>query len=154
MLIIILSINPSKWHYFISTKVSASVYPLILILWRLPQHRRSFKSILPQKLLKSWIEYAQDNLMKAQSDMIQQANCQCHIKDFAVGNEVMINIWNLVSDWSMRALNNKRCKPFRILQQFHFFYKLNVLSKWYTTDIFHISDFTRVTDLKWLPLTE
>ena len=66
----------------------------------------------------------------------------------------MINIWNLVSDWSTRALNNKKCESFRILQQFYSFYKLDVPSEWYITDIFHASDLIRVTDSKWLPLAE
>ena len=39
-----------------------------------------------------------DNLTKAQSDMIRQANCQHHIEDFVVEDEVMINTQNLVSD--------------------------------------------------------
>ena len=43
---------------------------------------------------------------------------------------------------------------FRILQQFHSFYKLNILSEWYITDIFHISNFIKATDSKQLPLTE
>ena len=97
---------------------------------------------------------AHNNLIRAQSDMIKQVNCWCCIKDFVIEDEVMVNIWNLVSNWSIKALNNKRCEPFRILQQFHFFYKLNMLSKWYTTDIFHINNFTRVINSKQLPLTE
>ena len=65
----------------------------------------------------------------------------------------MVNTQNLVSDWSTRALNDKKCEFFRILQQFHFSYKFNVFSEWYTTDIFHVSDFTRAADPKWLSLT-
>ena len=71
-----------------------------------------------------------------------------------IEDEVIINTQNLVSDWSIRALNNKRCEPFRILQQFHFFYKLNISSEWYTTDTFHVSNFTRAIDSKQLPFTE
>ena len=95
-----------------------------------------------------------DNLTKAQGDIIKQANCWCCVENFVIKNEVMINIWNFISNWLMRALNDKRCEPFRILQQFHFFYKLNVSSEWYITDIFHINDFMRVTDSRWSPLTE
>ena len=43
--------------------------------------------IIDKILLIAW-----DNLMRAQSDMVQQADCQHHIKDFAVKNKVMINI--------------------------------------------------------------
>ena len=85
--------------------------------------------------------------------MVKQANCWCCLKNFAVDDEVMIIIWNLVSDWPIRALNDKKCEPFRILQQFHSFYKLNVSSEWYTTDIFYASDFTRTADSKWPSLT-
>lgn len=81
-------------------------------------------------------------------------NCWCHIKNFAVKNKVIINTQNLVSNWSTRALNDKKCESFRILQQFHFFYKLDVSSEWYATDIFHASNLTRATDSKWPPLTE
>ena len=95
-----------------------------------------------------------DNLTKAQSNMIRQVNCQCCLKNFAVENEVMINIWNLVSNWPTRTLNDKRHKPFRILQQFHFFYKLNVSFEWYVTDIFHVSDLIRAINPKWLLLTK
>ena len=80
--------------------------------------------------------------------MIKQANYQCHIKDFTVKNEIIINIWNLVSDWPTRALNDKKHKSFRILQQSHFFYKFNVFFEWYIIDIFYVSDFTRVTSSK------
>ena len=45
-------------------------------------------------------------------------------------------------------MNDKRCKFFKILQQFHFFYKFDILSKWYTTDIFYISNFIRAADSK------
>ena len=97
---------------------------------------------------------AHDNLTKAQGDMIKQANCQCCVKDFMVGDKVILNTWNLVSNQSMRVLNDKRCEPFRILQQFYFFYKLNILSEWYATDTFHTNDFIKATNLKWLLLTE
>ena len=86
--------------------------------------------------------------------MVRQANYWYHLEDFAVGDEVIINIWNFVSDWSTRALNDKKHKSFRILQQFHFFYKLDVFSEWYATDIFHVSNLIRVTDPKQLPFTE
>ena len=86
--------------------------------------------------------------------MIRQVNCWHHLKNLAVGNEVIVNIWNFVSDWSTKALDDKRCESFRILQQFHFFYKFDVFSEWYITDIFHASDFIRATDSKQLPLTE
>ena len=85
--------------------------------------------------------------------MIKQANCQHHIKNFAVGNKVIINTQNLVSNQSMRTLDDKRCEPFRILQQFHFFYKLDVPPEWYTIDIFHVSNFTRATNSRQPPLT-
>ena len=94
-----------------------------------------------------------DNLTKAQGDMVKQANHWCHIKDFVIENEVIVNTWNLVSDQSTRVLDDKKCESFRILQQFHFFYKLDISSEWYVTDIFHVSDFTKAADLKWLPLT-
>ena len=95
-----------------------------------------------------------DNLTKAQNDMIRQANCWCCVEDFVIEDEVMINTWNLVSDWFTRALDDKRCGPFRILQQFHFFYKFNVPPEWYAMNIFHASNLTRAADSKWLPLTE
>ena len=86
--------------------------------------------------------------------MIRQTNHQHHIKNFAVEDEVMINIWNLVSNQSTRALDDKRCGPFRILQQFHSSYKLDIPPEWYTTDIFHASNLTRAANPKQLPLTE
>ena len=58
------------------------------------------------------------------------------------------------SDQPTRILNDKKHKSFRILQQFHFFYKLNILSKWYATDIFYVSNLTRATDSKQSPFTE
>ena len=70
------------------------------------------------------------------------------MKNFIIKNKVMINTQNLISDWSTRALNDKRHEPFRILQQFHFSYKLDVLSEWYATDIFHVSDLIRAADPK------
>ena len=94
-----------------------------------------------------------DNLTKTQSNIIRQVNCWHHLKNFTVENEIIINIQNFVSDWPIRALNDRRHKPFRILQQFHFFYKFDISSEWYTIDTFHTSNFTRVTDSKQLPLT-
>ena len=70
-----------------------------------------------------------------------------------IENEVMINIWNFVSDQFTKVLNDKKCEPFRILKQFHFFYKFDIFSEWYITDIFHINDFTKVADSKWSSLT-
>ena len=51
-------------------------------------------------------------------------------------------------------MNDKKCEPFRILQQFHFFYKFDVPSKWYIIDIFHASNLIKAADSKWPPLTE
>ena len=65
----------------------------------------------------------------------------------------MINIQNLVSNQSTKALNNKKYESFKILQQFHFFYKFNIFSKWYITDIFYINNFTKVINLKQLSFT-
>ena len=95
-----------------------------------------------------------DNLTKAQSDIIRQANCQHYIKNFVIEDEVIINIQNFVSNQSTKTLNNKKHEPFRILQQFHFFYKLNISSEWYITDTFHINNLIRVADSKQSPLTE
>ena len=95
-----------------------------------------------------------DNLTKTQSDIIKQANHQCHIKDFALKNEIIINTQNFISNQFTKTLNDKRYKLFRILQQFHFFYKLNVSSEWYTIDIFYANDLTKATDPKQPPLTE
>ena len=106
------------------------------------------------KIMNRILLVAYDNLTKAQGDMIKQVNYWHYIKDFVIEDEVIINIQNLISDWLIRALNNKRCEPFRILQQFHFFYKLNIFFKWYTTDTFHISNFIRVINSKQLPLTK
>ena len=106
------------------------------------------------KIMDRILSVAHDNLTRAQGDMIRQANCWCCIKNFAVENEVMINIQNLVSDQSTKALDDKRCEPFKILQQFHSFYKLDVLLEWYATDIFHASNLTRAADSKQPPLTE
>ena len=50
------------------------------------------------KIMNRILSVAHDNLIKAQSDMIKQANCQCHIENFAVENEIIINIWNFVSN--------------------------------------------------------
>ena len=85
--------------------------------------------------------------------MVRQMNHQHHLENFAVEDKIMINIWNLVSDQPTRALNDKRCGPFRILQQFHSFYKLNVPPEWYATDTFHASNLTKATDPKQPPLT-
>ena len=68
------------------------------------------------RIMNRILSVAHDNLTKAQSDMIKQANYWCCIKDFVIENEIMINTQNLVSDWPMRALNDRRCGPFRILQ--------------------------------------
>ena len=106
------------------------------------------------KIMNRILSVACDNLIKAQGDMVKQANCWCYVEDFVVENEVMVNTQNFVSNQLMRALNDKKCEPFRILQQFHFFYKLDIPSKWYTTDIFHVSNFMRATDSRQLPFTE
>ena len=86
--------------------------------------------------------------------MIKQANHWCCIKDFIIENKVMINIQNFISNQSIKILNDKRYKSFRILQQFHFFYKLDIPSEWYIIDIFYISNFIKITDSKWLLLIE
>ena len=75
------------------------------------------------------------------------------MKNFAVGDEIMVNTQNLVSNQPTRALDDRRCGPFRILQQFHSFYKLNIPSEWYATDTFHASNLTRATDPRQPPLT-
>ena len=56
-----------------------------------------------------------DNLTKAQSDIIKQANHWYCVENFVIEDEVMINIWNLVSDQLIRALNDRRCESFKIL---------------------------------------
>ena len=81
------------------------------------------------KIMNRILSVAHDNLTKTQNDMIRQANHQHYIKNFIIEDEVMINIQNLVSNQFTKALNDKRYKPFRILQQFHFFYKLNISSE-------------------------
>ena len=81
------------------------------------------------RIMNRILSVAYDNLTKAQGDIIKQANCWCHMENFVVENEVIINTWNFVSDQSTRALNDKRCEPFRILQQFHSSYKLDVPSE-------------------------
>ena len=81
------------------------------------------------KIMNKILSVTHDNLTKAQNDIIKQANCWYHMKNFIIENEVMINTQNLVSNQSTRTLNNKRYESFRILQQFHFFYKLNVPSE-------------------------
>ena len=100
------------------------------------------------KIMNRILSVAHDNLMRAQSDMVRQVNCQHCMKNFVIENEVMINTQNLVSDQSTRTLNDKRCELFRILQQFHFFYKFDIPFKWYVIDIFHVSDFIRVVNSK------
>ena len=82
------------------------------------------------RIMNRILSVTHDNLTKVQSNMIRQVNHQCHLKDFAVENEVMVNIWNFVSNQPTKTLNDKRCGSFRILQQFHSFYKiLSVESK-------------------------
>ena len=76
------------------------------------------------------------------------------MKNFAIEDKVIINTQNLVSNQSSKTLNDKKHELFRILQQFHFFYKLNIPSEWYVIDIFHVSDFTKAADSKQSPLTE
>ena len=70
-----------------------------------------------------------------------------------IENKVIVNTQNLVSNQFTKILNDKRCELFRILQQFHFFYKLDISSEWYVTDIFHANNFTRATNPKQSPLT-
>ena len=50
------------------------------------------------KIMNRILSVTHDNLTKAQSDMIKQANHQHHMKDFAVRDEVIINTQNFVSD--------------------------------------------------------
>ena len=50
------------------------------------------------RIINRILSVACDNLTKAQDDMIKQVNCWCCVEDFAVKNEIMINIWNFVSD--------------------------------------------------------
>ena len=70
-----------------------------------------------------------------------------------IEDEIMINIWNLISNQFTKVLNDKKCKFFRILQQFHFFYKFDIPSKWYAMNIFHTSNLTRAANSKQPPLT-
>ena len=51
-------------------------------------------------------------------------------------------------------MNDKKHEFFRILQQFYFFYKLDVSPEWYITDTFHVSNLTRAANLKQPPLIE
>ena len=44
------------------------------------------------RIMNRILSVTQDNLTKAQSDIIRQANYQHHIKDFVIENEVMVNI--------------------------------------------------------------
>ena len=104
------------------------------------------------KIMNRILLITHNNLIKAQSNIIKQINHQHHLKDFAVENEIIINIQNFVRNQFIKILNNKKYKSFRILQQFHFFYKFNIFPKWYTTDIFHVSDFIRVINSKQLSL--
>ena len=50
------------------------------------------------KIMNQILSVAHDNLIKAQSNIIRQANHQHYIKNFAVENEVIINIQNLISN--------------------------------------------------------
>ena len=50
------------------------------------------------KIINRILTVTCDNLTKAQGDMIKQVNCQHHVKDFAIEDEVMVNTQNLVSD--------------------------------------------------------
>ena len=65
-----------------------------------------------------------------------------------IEDEIMINIQNFVNDWFTKALNDKRHESFRILKQFHFFYKFDISSEWYTTDIFYANNLIKVADSK------
>ena len=106
------------------------------------------------KIMNRILSVAHDNFTKTQNDIIRQTNHWHHIKNFVIENEVIINIWNLISDQPTKTLNDKKHEPFRILQQFHFFYKFNILFKWYATDIFHTNNLTKTADSKQSPLTE
>ena len=106
------------------------------------------------KIMNRILLIACDNLTKAQSDMIRQTNCWCCRENFMIKDEIMVNTQNFVNDWFTRALNDKKHESFRILKQFHFFYKLDVPSEWYVMDIFHASDLIRAADPGWLSLTE
>ena len=50
------------------------------------------------RIMNRILSVAYDNLTKVQGDMVKQANCQCCVKNFVIGDEVMINIQNLVSN--------------------------------------------------------
>ena len=106
------------------------------------------------KTMNRILSVTHDNLTKTQNDIIKQVNCWCCLENFTVENEIIINTQNLISDWSTKTLDDKRYKLFRILQQFHFFYKLDISFEWYTTNIFHVSNLTRATKPKQPPLTE
>ena len=106
------------------------------------------------KIMNRILSVAHDNFTKAQSDIIRQVNHQHHIKNFAIENEIIVNTQNLVSDQLIKALNDKRHKSFRILQQFYSFYKFDIFSEWYITDIFYVSNLTKAADSKQSPLTE
>ena len=70
-----------------------------------------------------------------------------------IENEIIINIQNFVSNQFTKTLNDKKYKFFRILQQFYFFYKFDISSEWYITNIFYASDFIKAANLKQPPLT-
>ena len=106
------------------------------------------------KIINRILLVTHDNLTKAQSNIIRQANCQHYRKNFVIENEIMINIWNFINDWFTKALNDKKCEPFRILKQFHFSYKFNVFSEWYITDIFYVNNLIKAVDSKQSSLTE
>ena len=50
------------------------------------------------KTIDRILSVAHNNFTKAQSDIVRQVNCQHHMKNFAVENEIMINTQNLVSN--------------------------------------------------------
>ena len=81
------------------------------------------------RIINRILSITHDNLIKTQSNMIRQANHWCCLKNFVIKNEIMINIQNLVSNQLTKTLNNKKYESFRILQQFHFFYKFNISSE-------------------------
>ena len=81
------------------------------------------------RIMNRILSVAQNNLTRAQSNMIKQANHQCHRENFVIEDEVIINIQNFVSNQPIKALNDKKHKPFKILKQFHFSYKLNISSE-------------------------
>ena len=50
------------------------------------------------RIMNKILLVACDNLIKAQSDIVKQANYWCCVENFVVGDEVMVNTWNLVSN--------------------------------------------------------